>query len=70
MRGGAWSAPQHIGAPVNLPGSSNYAPSVSSNGTLYFCARDREGHAGMASYAARWAGQHYETPTLQALNGP
>ncbi|MGI4864420.1 MAG: hypothetical protein ACRYFZ_10910 [Janthinobacterium lividum] len=68
LREGAWSAPQHVSFPINLPGSSNYAPSVSSKGTLYFCARDREGHAGMASYAARWTGQQYETPTLQVLH--
>jgi Tol biopolymer transport system component len=66
---GQWSAPQHADSPVNITGSNCYAPSVSNTGTLYFCARNREGHSGMASYAATWLGTHFDKPRLLTLNG-
>jgi Tol biopolymer transport system component len=64
-----WGAPVHIKAPVNIEGANNYGPSISSNGTLCFCSRNREGYKGMASYSAKWVGDHYEKPKLLALNG-
>jgi|GEM_PF-586916 len=63
-----WSAPHHIDAPVNLAGVNNYAPSVSRSGSLFFCSRGREGHAGMGSYCAAWLGDHYDKPKLLLLN--
>jgi len=68
LSGDDWSVPHHLEEPVNLPGSSCYAPSVSRAGTLYFCARDREGHHGMASYAAVWLGSHYDQPKLVVID--
>jgi Tol biopolymer transport system component len=69
VSGDEWSAPKHADAPVSLEGSNNYAPSVSSTGTLFFCSRGREGNAGMASYSARWLGDHYDKPQKLALLG-
>lgn len=67
--GDEWSEPKHVDGAVNLDGLSNYAPSVSNAGTLYFCSRDRENNKGMASYSAKWLGDHYEKPALLPLNG-
>ena len=64
-----WGTPVHIDAPINLDGVSNYAPSISSSGTLYFCSRGREGNNGMASYSAKWLGDHFDKPVLLVLNG-
>ncbi|MDB5134034.1 MAG: translocation protein TolB [Mucilaginibacter sp.] len=69
LAGDNWSAPHHLDAPVNINGSNNYAPSVSRSGTLCFCSRGRDGHDGMASYSAKWLGDHYDTPQLFTLNG-
>lgn len=64
-----WGEPVHLPAPINMEGVNNYAPSISSSGTLFFCSRDREGHAGMSSYSAKWLGDHFDQPKLLALNG-
>jgi len=64
-----WSAPHHLDSIVNLDTSSNYAPSVSLTGTLYFCSRDREGNSGMNSYFAQWLGDHYGKPSLLTFKG-
>lgn len=69
LSGDKWSEPRHLDAPVNINGSNNYAPSVSSSGTLCFCSRGREGHDGMASYYAKWLGDHYDTPKQFMING-
>jgi Tol biopolymer transport system component len=69
LAGDEWGVPHYLGAPVNIEGVSNYAPSVSLKGTLYFCSRDRGGNTGMASYAAGKSGDQYETPQLMALLG-
>ncbi|PSL45409.1 WD40 repeat protein [Chitinophaga niastensis] len=64
-----WGTPHHIDAPINLPGTGNYAPSVSLKGTLYFCSRDREGHSGMTSYCAEWQKDHYGKPNMISFSG-
>jgi len=69
ISGDEWSAPKHVDAPVNIDGSNCYAPSVSSAGTLFFCARNREGNTGMGGYSARWLGDHYEKPKQLILLG-
>ena len=69
ISGDEWSAPKHIDAPVNLAASNNYAPSVSSSGTLFFCSRNREGNKGMGGYAAKWLGDHYDKPQQLVLLG-
>jgi Tol biopolymer transport system component len=66
---GNWSAPQHLGAPVNLDSVNNYAPSVSRSGTLYFCSRDREGHKGMNGFSAHWNGTGYDAPQVLTFSG-
>ncbi len=69
MTSGDWGTPRHLDSPINLPGVNVYAPSVSGAGMLYFCSRDRREHKGIASYAARRVGDHYEQPVLLSLNG-
>lgn len=64
-----WSAPHFLDAPFNLDSLNNYAPTVSSAGTLFFCSIGRDGHPGMCGYCAKWLGDHYDTPKLLALNG-
>lgn len=66
---GQWSAPHHLGAPVNIEGVNNYGPSVSRNGTLCFCARERDGNKDMCGYAATWNGSSYDKPVRLVLNG-
>ena len=68
-QGESWGEPHHLEAPVNLDNSSCFAPSVSSRGTLFFCARDREGHEGMQSYTARFLNGHFEKPVLVHVPG-
>lgn len=66
---GGWSAPRHFDAPVNVTGSNDYGPSVSSTGSVCFCSRNRDGNKGMGGYYARWLGDHYAKPELLSLNG-
>jgi hypothetical protein len=69
ISGAEWSTPKHVDAPVNLDTSNNYAPSVSSSGTLYFCSRGRDGNKGMCGYSAKWLGDHYDQPRQLVLLG-
>jgi Tol biopolymer transport system component len=69
LSGDKWSKPRHLDAPVNLDGFNDYAPSISSSGTLCFCSRGRDGHKGMGAYYTKWLGDHYDKPKLLALNG-
>ena len=66
---GEWSAPQHIDSPVNVSGVNCYAPSISRNGTLWFCSRGRDGYEGMAMYYATWNGTAFDTPKRLPLSG-
>lgn len=69
LPGDDWSEPHHLDSVINLNGINNYATSVSRSGNLYFCSRDRDGHAGMSSYYAKWLGDHFDKPQLLALRG-
>jgi len=69
VSGDKWSDPVHIDGLVNIAANSNYAPSVSKLGTLYFCARGRDDNKGMSSYSAKWLGDHYEAPQRLILLG-
>jgi hypothetical protein len=69
LPGDRWSKPEHLPAPVNVSGFNDYGPSVSKQGTVCFCSRNRDGGKGMCGYAVRWAGDHYEKPQRLALNG-
>jgi Tol biopolymer transport system component len=69
LSGDNWSAPHHLEAPVNLEGIDNYAPSVSSLGTLYFFSPRRDINNKGKSYYAKWQGNHYDEPRVLSLNG-
>lgn len=60
---GLWSAAHHLDEPINLDGVNNYAPAVSSSGTLYFYSPNRDiNHK--SSYSSKWLGDHYGVPQL------
>ena len=65
-----WSAPHYINEHFNLDGISDYAPSVSSSGTLFFYSplRDKNNKKG-TSYYAKWLGNHYDEPKELSING-
>ncbi len=69
LDGDKWSAPRSITDAFNLDGISNYAPSVSNSGTLFFYSpqRDKNGHS--KSYYTKWLGNHYDEPKELTLNG-
>jgi len=69
LSGDNWSKPRHLDAPVNLDGINDYAPCLSSAGTLCFCSRGRDGNKGMGGYYTKWLGDHYDKPKLLSLNG-
>lgn len=64
-----WSKPLHLDSPVNIDGINDYAPSISSSGTICFCSRNRDGNKGMCAYYTKWLGDHYDKPKLLTLNG-
>jgi Tol biopolymer transport system component len=66
---GKWSTPKHFEAPVNIAGSSDYGPSVSSTGSICFCSRNRDGNKGMRGYYAKCNDDQYTKPELLSLNG-
>lgn len=56
--GAGWSEPKNMGAPINSSGSEWY-PTVSTNGTMYF-GSDREGGKGRTDiYRSRFEGGKY-----------
>jgi len=57
------------GGGVNIDSSSNYGPSVSVRGTLYWCARDRQRDKGMQGYYSVWLGDHFDQPKLLQIAG-
>ena len=69
LSGDEWSEPKHFDAPVNVEGSNDFGPSISSSGSICFCSRNRDGNKGMGGYYTKWQGDHYEKPKLLPLNG-
>lgn len=67
--GGGWGKPHHIGDGVNIDSGSNFGPSVSAKGTLYWCSRNRQGNDGMQGYYAVWLGDHYDQPKMVQVPG-
>jgi Tol biopolymer transport system component len=67
LNGDEWGALHYLDTVINSKMASNYGISVNRAGDLYFCSRDREGHAGMSSYCAKWLGDHFDKPKLLAL---
>src|SRR4030095_16227330 len=60
--GHGWSEPKNMGAPINSPGSEWY-PTVSSKGTIYF-GSDREGGKGRTDiYCSRLVNGKYSEAT-------
>lgn len=64
----SWGAPQHLDSAINLAGVANYAPSVSSKGTLFYCSRRKE-LKGMQSFYTRWQDDHYGMPQQLIIKG-
>lgn len=50
--GTGWSEPRNLGPGVNSP-ADDYTPSVTADGTLYFCSTRPGGHGGYDIYLAR-----------------
>ena len=69
LGGDSWSTPKFINAPFNLDGIGNYAPSVSSLGTLFFYSPLRDKNNKAKSYYSKWMGDHYDEPKALLLNG-
>jgi len=68
--GAGWSEPRHLPAPVNTPRSEFY-PSVSRNGSLYFSSDRPGGLGGLDIYRARPEGDTYVVENLgTAVNSP
>ncbi len=67
LNGDEWGVPHYLDTVINGKMASDYGISVNRAGDLYFCSRDREGHAGMSSYCAKWLGDHFDKPKLLAL---
>ena len=68
--GGGWSEPRHLPAPVNTPGSEFY-PSVSRSGSLYFSSDRPGGLGGLDIYRARPTGATYVVEGVGApVNSP
>jgi len=67
--GDNWGAPRLLDTAVNTGNYNTYAPSVSSDGTLYWCCPNRDGSKGMQGYYAVWHGDHYEPSKLLSITG-
>jgi Tol biopolymer transport system component len=67
---GKWGEPQHLDSVINS-GANNYAPSISADGTLYWCSPNRPGYKGkgMQGYSATWLGNHYGTAQIITIEG-
>lgn len=61
---GAWPGepPQHVGAPVNEVGFTEWSPSPAANSNLYFGSARNGGRGGNDLYVSRWTGTEYEEP--------
>lgn len=61
---GSWGSAERLPAPINLPGTEEWSPSVAANGDLYF-GSNRPGGQGDGDfdlYVARWVNDHYVAP--------
>lgn len=59
--GGAWSEPQNLGKPVNSE-ASEYFPTLTNNGTLYFGSRRAGGKGGVDLYRSKFADGKFQEP--------
>ncbi len=68
--GSGWSEPRHLPAPVNTPASEFY-PSVSRNGSLYFSSDRAGGLGSLDIYRARPTGDNYVVESVgPPVNSP
>lgn len=58
---GEWSEPQNLGKPVNSEGSE-YFPTMTNDGTLYFGSGRAGGRGGIDLYRAKFAGGKFLEP--------
>ena len=56
-----WTEPRRLPAPIN-DGNTEWSPSVSTNGNLYFGSARPGGKGGNDLYIARWNGSGYDQP--------
>jgi Tol biopolymer transport system component len=68
LAGGAWSAPHHLDAPVNLPGVNDYAPAISASQDLFVYSPNRD-TSNRTTYYFKWLGDHYDAPKAIPING-
>jgi Tol biopolymer transport system component len=68
INGEDWSKPNHIEAPINLPGINNYAPAVSRTGALYFYSPNRDLN-NKSSYSSNWLNNHFTEPVIVPVEG-
>ncbi len=59
--GRLWSKPKNIGKPVNSD-QSEWKPSLSANGNLYFTSKREAHQSGWKIYLSKWTGIAYSEP--------
>ncbi len=59
--GGDWGAPKNLGRPVNSEGSE-YFPTLTKDGTLYFGSGRKGGKGGIDLYRSRFVNGKYQEP--------
>jgi WD40-like Beta Propeller Repeat len=59
--GGEWSEPRNLGRPVNSDGSE-YFPTLSQKGTIYFGSGRKDGKGGVDLYRSRLVNNQYQEP--------
>jgi len=60
-QGAGWGVPQNPGPPLNSPHNEFY-PSITKDGTIYFCCRKPEGIGGEDIFRSRLQGGNYSVP--------
>ena len=58
---GNWGEPRNLGKPVNSEGSE-YFPTLTKDGTLYFGSGRKDGFGGIDLYRSRWVNGRYQEP--------
>lgn len=62
LANGEWGRPRHLGAPVSLPATSQWSPSVATNGNLYFGTMRAGGRGGTDLWISRLVSGVYQPP--------
>jgi Tol biopolymer transport system component len=61
LASGEWSEPRNVGKPVNSEGSE-FFPTLTANGTLYFGSARKGGFGGVDLYRSRFANGSFQEP--------